>query len=74
VPLAERFIFKGKERVYIMGPKGEVWAMNELTGAVSGRYPTQHLQHIMTNTADEYMYVANSAGYVFCLKESKQSY
>ncbi|HLF94291.1 MAG TPA: PQQ-binding-like beta-propeller repeat protein [Planctomycetota bacterium] len=74
VPLAERFVFKGKETVYIMGPKSEVWAMNEMTGEVVGRYPTENLQYILTNAADEYMYVANSAGYVFCLKESRQNY
>ena len=74
VPLAERFLFKGKERVYIMGPKGEIWAINEMTGAVVGRYPTTSLQHVMTNTADDFMYVANSAGYVYCLKESRQNY
>jgi len=39
-----------------------------------GRFPTQYIQHIMTNTADDFMYVANSAGYVYCLKESKQAY
>jgi outer membrane protein assembly factor BamB len=74
VPLAERFIFKGKERVYIMGPKNEVWSMNEMTGEVLGRFPTQYIQHIMTNSSDDFMYVANSAGYVYCLKESKQAY
>jgi outer membrane protein assembly factor BamB len=74
VPLAERFLFKGKERVYILGPKNEIWAMNEMTGAVVGRYPTTYLQHIMSNPSDELMYVANSAGYLYCLKESRQNY
>jgi outer membrane protein assembly factor BamB len=74
VPLAERFIFKGKERVYIMGPKSEIWAMNEMTGDVVGRYKVHLLQHIMSNTVDDYIYVANAGGYVFCLKESRQSY
>lgn len=74
LPLAERFIFKGKERVYIMGPKREIWAVDEMTGATLGRYPTNLLQFILTNTADEYIYVANASGHVFCLKESRQSY
>jgi outer membrane protein assembly factor BamB len=74
LPLAERFIFKGKERVYIMGPKKEIWAVDEMSGATLGRYPTRLLQFILTNTADEYVYVANSSGHVFCLKESRQAY
>jgi outer membrane protein assembly factor BamB len=74
LPLAERFIFKGKERVYIMGPKKEIWAVDEMSGATLGRYPTHLLQYVLTNTADDYIYVANNSGHVFCLKESRQSY
>ncbi len=74
VPLAERFLFKGKERVYIIGPEKEIWAMNEMTGQVVGRYKTDFLQHVLTNTSDEFVYVANSAGYVYCLKESRTDY
>jgi outer membrane protein assembly factor BamB len=74
LPLAERFIFKGKERVYIMGPKKEIWAVDEMTGATIGRYPTNLLQFVLSNTEDEYIYVANASGHVFCLKESRQSY
>jgi len=74
LPLAERFIFKGKERVYVMGPKKEIWAVDEMSGATLGRYPTNLLEFVLTNTVDEYVYVANSSGHVFCLKESRQSY
>ncbi|HVE42188.1 MAG TPA: PQQ-binding-like beta-propeller repeat protein, partial [Planctomycetota bacterium] len=74
LPLAERFIFKGKERVYVMGPKKEIWSVDEMTGATLGRYPTNLLQFVLTNTSDEYVYVANASGHVFCLKESRQSY
>lgn len=74
LPLAERFIFKGKERVYVMGPKKEIWAVDEMTGATLGRYPTNLLQFVLTNTKDDYVYVANASGHVFCLKESRQSY
>jgi outer membrane protein assembly factor BamB len=74
LPMAERFIFKGKERVYIMGPRKEIWAVDENSGATLGRYPTNLLQFVLTNTKDEYIYVANASGHVFCLKESRQSY
>jgi len=74
LPLGERFIFKGKERVYVMGPKKEIWAVDEMSGATLGRYPTHLLQYVLTNTADEYIYVANNSGHVFCLKESRQNY
>ena len=63
-----------KERVYVMGPKKEIWAVDEMSGATLGRYPTNLLEFILTNTVDEYVYVANSSGHVFCLKESRQSY
>ena len=74
VPLAQRFLFKGKERVYIIGPNDDIWALNEMTGEVTGRYRTDLLQHVLTNTQDEFMYVANSAGYVYCLRESRKDY
>jgi outer membrane protein assembly factor BamB len=74
LPLAERFLFKGKERIYILGPKNEIYAMDEKRGKIVGRYPTRVLQHILTNTADDHIYVANAAGYVYCLKESAQKY
>jgi hypothetical protein len=74
IPLAERFLVKGKERVYVMGPRAEIWGLDEKTGAVSGRYPTSLLNHVITNTVDDFVYVANSAGYVYCLRESKESY
>jgi outer membrane protein assembly factor BamB len=74
IPLAERFLFKGKEFVYILGPRREIWALMEKTGEVVGRYPTEYLQHLLSNAADEYVYVANAAGYIYCLKESRQSF
>lgn len=74
LPLGERFIFKGKELVYIMGPNREIWAVDEMTGATLGRYPTNLLQYVMSTGRDEYIYVANASGHVFCLKESRQSY
>ena len=74
LPMAERFIFKGKERVYVMGPRKEIWAIDEMSGATLGRYPTNLLQFVLTNTKDEYIYVANASGHVFCLKESRQTY
>ena len=74
IPLARRFLFKGAERVYVEGPNGEIWAVEEMTGHVVGRYPTLNLTHVMSNSVDDYMYVASPAGYVYCLKESEQRY
>ncbi len=71
LPLGERFLVKGKERVYVMGPNNEIYQMDEMTGDVIGRYPMNLLQHIVTNPIDNILYVANSAGYVFALRESK---
>jgi outer membrane protein assembly factor BamB len=74
LPLGERFLVKGKDRVYVMGPKKEIFGMDEMSGAILGRWKTEHLQHLMTNAADDYVYAANSGGYVFCLKESKREF
>lgn len=74
LPLGERFLVKGRERVYVMGPRGEIHAMDEMSGKTMGRYPTQYLNHIMSNSVDQLFYAANGAGYVFCLRESKQDY
>ena len=71
IPLGERFLVKGKERVYIMGPNSQIYAMDEMTGDIYGRYPINLLQHVLTNSMDNILYVANPAGYVFALRESK---
>lgn len=71
VPLGERFLLKGAQYVYILGPKREIYAMNEFTGDLAGRYPTRHLQFLLTNTADDWFYCANSGGHIFALRESK---
>lgn len=74
LPLAERFLSKGRDRVYVMGPKKEIFGVNEMTGETMGRYPTDVLQHVMSNTGDNLVYVANSAGYLFCLRESRKDF
>lgn len=74
VPLGERFLLKGKRGVYILGPRGEIYAMEEATGDIHGRYPTKTLQFFLTNTADDLFYCATSGGHVFALRESKENY
>ena len=74
IPLGERFLVKGKDRVYLVGPRRELWSVKEATGEVLGRYNTDLLPFLVTNTVDDYVYVANGAGYVYCLRESKQAY
>jgi outer membrane protein assembly factor BamB len=74
LPLGERFLVKGKDHVYVMGPKNVIFKVEELSGDVLGRYPIEYFQHIMTNPADGMLYVANGAGYVYCLMESKREF
>jgi outer membrane protein assembly factor BamB len=71
LPLGERFLVKGKDRVYVMGPNSQIYAMDEFTGDIHGRYPVNLLTHIVTNSTDNILYVANAAGYVFAVRESK---
>ncbi len=74
IPLGERFLMKGKQYVYVLGPRKEIYAMNEMMGDLAGRYPTRHLQFLVTNTADDLFYCANSGGHIFALRESKEEY
>jgi outer membrane protein assembly factor BamB len=74
IPMAERFLSKGAQTVYIMGPNREIWSVKEMSGEVVGRYPTRHLQHILTNAVDDLIYVANGAGYIYCLRESRRNF
>ena len=74
LPLGERFLLKGAQCVYVMGPDRQVYAMKELSGDILGRYPLQLLEHAATNPADDVFYVANPAGYVYALRESKERY
>lgn len=73
IPLGERFLMKGKAYVYILGPKSEIYAMEEMTGDIVGRYKTKHLRYLITNTADDYFYCATPAGQLFALKETKEN-
>jgi outer membrane protein assembly factor BamB len=74
IPLAERFLFKGRGSVYVLGPKKEIYAVQEFTGDLVGRYKTRYLQFLVTNTADDFFYCANAGGTIFALKESKENY
>lgn len=74
LPLGERFLVKGRHYVYVLGPNREILKVDELSGQVLGRYPLTCFQFVMTNPHDGFLYVANGAGYVFCLKESKEQF
>ncbi len=74
LPLGERYLVKGKDCVLVMGPKNEIYKVDEISGQVLGRHPVEHFRHIMTNTSDSFLYAANPAGYVFCLRESKREF
>jgi outer membrane protein assembly factor BamB len=71
LPLGERFLVKGKELVYVMGPNAEMYAMEEMTGKIIGRYRFHYFAHVLTNPIDNILYVANPAGYVYALREPK---
>jgi len=71
LPLGERFLTRGKDHVYVLGPNQEVYRLNENTGEVIGRYPLRLLQHVVTNPLDDILYVAHPSGYVWALREAK---
>jgi len=78
LPLGERLLVKGKENILVLGPKVDgqdvIWKIEEMTGEVLQRIPIEYFKHIMTNTADGFLYVANPAGYLYCLRESKREF
>ncbi|MBI2901334.1 MAG: PQQ-like beta-propeller repeat protein [Planctomycetes bacterium] len=74
IPLGERFLIKGATYVYVLGPQKEIYALQEATGDLAGRYKTRHLQFLVTNPADDYFYCASPNGHLFALRESKQDF
>ena len=74
LPMGERFLVKGKETVYVLGPNREIFSMEEMAGQVRGRYPLSTLRLVVTNPIDDILYVASPAGYVYALRESKEKY
>jgi outer membrane protein assembly factor BamB len=72
LPLGERFVVKGKDHVYVLGPNREIYKLNEWTGEVIGRYPMNLFQHIVTNAQDDILYLAHPSGHIFALRESKE--
>jgi outer membrane protein assembly factor BamB len=74
IPLGERFLLKGRSYVYVLGPNSEIYAMDESTGDIAGRFKTRWLQHLITNAVDDFFYCATAEGHLFALKESKENY
>ncbi len=74
LPLGERFLVAGEEYVYVLGPRKEIFAIKDVTGEIVGRYPTSRLQILLTNTMDDIFYCANSSGYIYALRESKERF
>ncbi|MBI2931586.1 MAG: PQQ-binding-like beta-propeller repeat protein [Planctomycetes bacterium] len=72
LPLGERFLLKGRDYVYVMGPNSEIYRLNEYTGEVIGRYPLELLTHVVTNPIDPILYVAHPSGHVFALRETSE--
>jgi outer membrane protein assembly factor BamB len=72
LPLGERFVVKGRDYVYVLGPNRELYCMNETKGEVIGRYPLKLFQHVVTNPQDDILYVAHPSGYLWALRESKE--
>ena len=74
LPLGERFLMKGEDYVYVLGPDQEIYAIKEMSGHIVGRYPTKRLHMFVTNTSDDLFYCANSSGYIYALRESSERY
>ncbi len=74
LPLGERFLMKGEDYVYVLGPNQEIYAIKELSGHIVGRYPTNRIHMFVTNTADDLFYCANSSGYIYALRESSERF
>ncbi len=74
LPLGERFLMKGADYVYVLGPDQEIYAIKDRSGHIVGRYPTKSLHMFITNTSDDLFYCANSSGYLYALKESSERF
>ncbi len=74
VPLAERFLVRGEQRVYILGPAATIYAMDEKSGEIRGQHKIREFRYILTNTMDDVLYLATDDGWLYALKESKTRY
>lgn len=74
LPLGERFLVKGSNYVYVLGPRNEIYAVKEFSGEIVGRYPGGQLTFLLTNIEDDIFYCANSSGYIYALRESKDRF
>ncbi|OHB75246.1 MAG: hypothetical protein A2Z34_07770 [Planctomycetes bacterium RBG_16_59_8] len=69
LPLGEKFLLKNHKSVYVLGPDREIYAMDEYSGAVKGRYKTALLTFLLSNTLDDIFYAATDDGYLYALRE-----
>jgi hypothetical protein len=65
---------KGSNYVYVLGPRNEIYAVKEFSGEIVGRYPGGQLTFLLTNIEDDIFYCANSSGYIYALRESKDRF
>lgn len=74
IPMGERFLVKGQERVYVLGPNRQIFSMDEMSGTEKGRTLIENLDFLITNPLDDIFYVATKGGRLYALKESKGQY
>jgi outer membrane protein assembly factor BamB len=74
IPLGERFLVKGRNHVYVLGPKHTIFAMEEMTGKIVGRYPIHNFNFLISNIIDDFMYFVHPSGYIFAMRESKEKF
>jgi|GEM_PF-2170786 len=69
-PLWERFLLKGKDKIYCLGPENDIYAVDEISGEIKGCYEANVIDFILTNTVDDTFYCGTKSGHIFAIKES----
>lgn len=70
LPAGRRFVLRLKDRrVLVMGPRRQLYEMDDSDGRVRNRHSTFGLDYVLTNTGDGVLYVVTRAGRIFALRE-----
>lgn len=72
LPMGERFLVKGKKNVYVLGPNNEIYAMDEMSGEIRGRYKIDRLKFLLSNTIDDVFYAITEDGCIYALREPRE--
>ena len=74
IPLAERFVVKTKNRVYVLGANQRLIGVDEMSGTIKSEHDLSAFPYVLTNTQDGTLYLIHPAGHFYACQESKTEF